>query len=412
MTTQFCNYTLLNQLGSGGASTVYRAQTRNGQVVALKMLAPYLLHDQEARARFSRQIMLNPPHPNIVPILEAGECPQSKGPSVPFIVMAYISGEPLDAVIARMGKLTPAQLLPILKEIAAAMDAAHAAGIIHRDIKPANVLMRTDGHAFLSDFGIARAINMAGLTRAGNAFIGTAAYMSPEQAKGLSLTAASDIYSLGILTYQALSGRLPFMADNEVAVARMHVQDPPATLKQIVPEISGAISAVVMRALNKDPRRRYVSAGMFAESFERAVLGVSTSRVIVSGVTQAAKRSPLALIVGVTALLIALALGFLLLRGDGDGKAGQNQPQMPSVIATRSASAATDPAVIRPVVPGAIATSTLMPTDGAAVPRAVATVRPSGTATSLPVTSAPPDKPQPVQPIASPQPPPAPYPQP
>lgn len=401
----------MNQLGSGGASTVYRAQTRDGRIVALKALAPYLLHDKEARARFSRQIMLNPPHPNIVPILEAGECPQSKGPSVPFVVMAYIPGEPLDAVIARMGKLTPAQLLPILKEVAAAMDAAHSAGIIHRDIKPANVLMRTDGHAFLSDFGIARAINMAGLTRAGNAFIGTAGYMSPEQAKGLPLTAASDIYSLGILAYQALSGRLPFIADNEVAVARMHVQDSPPALKQITPEISGAISTVVMRALNKDPRRRYVSAGMFAESYERAVLGVSTSKVVISGVTQAARRSPLALIVGVAALLAALLLGFLLLRGDEEGQTKQNLPRTPLGAQTGPAGVPTSLPGAKVVVTSALPTSTLMPTNGATTPRTIATAQPLGTATLPPATFPPPDKPQPVQPVAPSQPP-EPYPKP
>lgn len=179
--------------------------------------------------------------------------------------MQLIEGESLENVLRRTGWLTLPQLLPILRDVAAGLDYAHSQGVIHRDIKPSNILIRArDGRAYLTDFGVAKDVGAVQLTTITGQRIGTFQYMSPEQARGSPiLTKASDVYALGILVYRALCGRVPFDAENDLVIARMQTQDAPPDMRRLNPAISSQVSGAVMRALNKDPMRRYSSAGEF-----------------------------------------------------------------------------------------------------------------------------------------------------
>ena len=268
MNGSFCEYTLLDELGHGGMGTVYRAKNAAGEIVALKVMAQNLVRDKGLRERFIREPRMYPKHENIVQIMEAGECN-----GMPFFAMAYIQGDSFDNVLKRHRSLAPSQFVPVLRDVAAALDHVHRQGIIHRDIKPSNIQMReSDDRAFLTDFGVAKNTLGTKLTQVSGVRIGTAHYMSPEQAMGKrDLTPATDVYALGVMAYHAISGRVPFDADSDVVVARMHMQDVPPDLHKINPNIPPALSAVVMRALEKDPRKRYASAGALAAAFEKVV---------------------------------------------------------------------------------------------------------------------------------------------
>jgi serine/threonine protein kinase len=267
----FCNYSLLDELGRGGVSTVYRArENRSGKIVALKMLNPQMQNNALAKERFKREPKMQFLHPKIVPVLDAGLCDGRM-----FFTMELILGEPLERTIKR-GALNPRQVYPYLRDVAEALDAAHQRGIIHRDIKPSNILVRAaDNTALLTDFGVAKSSSpaMVGLTQPDSNPVGTSDYMSPELARtDPNITPASDIYSLGVTVYHALAGRLPFMADNPYVVAHKHANETPPDLRAVNPTISPEVSKVVMRALAKDPGKRYASAGAFANAFTEAVV--------------------------------------------------------------------------------------------------------------------------------------------
>jgi serine/threonine-protein kinase len=185
--------------------------------------------------------------------------------------MEYVAGESLDHLIARNGRLTPEEYAPILTDVARALDHAHKHGVIHRDVKPSNILIRTNGQALLGDFGVAKALEQTAYT-ATRTRVGSALYMSPEQAAGAyELTPASDIYSLGVTTYYALCGRHPFEGANEIAVARMHIDDTPQPPNALAPDIPKPVSDIVLWALHKRPAFRPQSASQFAGDFRRAI---------------------------------------------------------------------------------------------------------------------------------------------
>ncbi len=262
---QFCNYEIIGEVGRGGMGAVYRARHKDGRIVALKVMRPEFRSNASAEKRFRRAPQLYPKHANIVEIYDSGECDGTL-----FFAMQLIEGESLSGVLRRVRVFTPEQYAPIFRDVAAGLDASHAKGVIHRDIKPSNILVRnSDGRAFLTDFDIAKDLTAGQFTSVAGAggMIGTAHYMSPEQASGKPITPASDVYSLGAMTYEALAGHPPFMADSEFVVARMHLQDPPVELFKANPAVSEKVSAVVMKALNKDPRARYASAGAFSQAF-------------------------------------------------------------------------------------------------------------------------------------------------
>jgi serine/threonine-protein kinase len=248
--------------------SVYRARRSDGTVVALKVMRPELRGNTAAEERFRRAPTLYPVHPNIVEIYDAGECDNTL-----YFAMRLIQGESLAEVMRLVHSLAPEQYLPILRDVSAALDAAHAHGIIHRDIKPSNILVEaSNGRAILTDFDIAKEVG-SNFTTVGSTgqLIGTAQYMSPEQAAGKPITPASDVYALGAMTYEILAGRAPFIGENDFVVARMHLQDAPADLHKVNPSVPASVSAVVMRALRKDPRQRYTSAGGFAKAYADAL---------------------------------------------------------------------------------------------------------------------------------------------
>ena len=387
MNQAFCEYTLINELGHGGMGTVYRAQNTSGQIVALKVMISQLLKDSAARERFIREPRLYPSHPNIVKVLDAGDCD-----GTPFFAMELIEGESLDSVLQRVHVLAPTQFAVVLREVAAALDHVHAQGIIHRDIKPSNILLRAgDDHAFLTDFGVAKNMQGTRLTQISGVRIGTAHYMSPEQAMGMrELTPAADIYSLGVMAYHVLSGRVPFDADSDVVVARMHMQDPPPPLRQINPKIGPALANVVMRALHKDPRKRYRSAGEFAAAFERALSNAPL-------VTPSAGLGPGKPVIwaGLMALVFlvasAIAITVLVSGGKGENQPAALPPQRQTALplsptADTNASPLTPTASLQSSTPtnSAAATSTLAPTaTDTPVPSATPT-RPAPTVTHTP----------------------------
>ena len=275
MPATFCSFTLIEPLGRGGMSTVYRARAQStGQLVALKVLNQDMLDNPIARQRFDQEPTLQLLHPNIVHVLSAGICE-----GLPYFTMELIEGTSLDKILQEQKRLTPRQLYPIVNEIAAALDAAHRRNIVHRDIKPSNILIGNSAgqsqpaRAFLSDFGVARAGDAARITSMDSIPVGTSSYMSPEQARSdQTITPAADIYSLGVLVYHALAGRLPFRADNDLAMTHKHVSEQPPDLARVAPEIHRNIAKVVMRALRKAPSERWPSAGEFARMFTTAVL--------------------------------------------------------------------------------------------------------------------------------------------
>src|SRR5439155_1170565 len=197
-------------------------------------------------------------HPNVAGVFDYGE-----DGDTPFMVMELIEGETLAGRLRREGRLPPAEAARIARQVASALQAAHDAGVLHRDVKPANVMLTPRGECKVMDFGIAAAAWAAPLTATG-ATIGTASYLSPEQAAGERATPASDVYALGCVLYEMLTGRPPFTGDNPVAVAAAHIKDPPIPVRQLAPEVPASLAAATEQALAKDPADRPASAEAFA----------------------------------------------------------------------------------------------------------------------------------------------------
>lgn len=246
-------YQILEELGRGGMGVVYKAYDPTlERQVAIKVLAPHLVWEKDFVARFLREARaaakLN--HPNIVTIYEVGQEGQ-----LYYFVMAYVPGRSLAEIIAQRGSLPLAEALAIAEQVAAALDCAHEQGLIHRDIKPSNVLVDEKGRAVLTDFGIVRATQGPRLTGSG-VTLGTPEYMSPEQARGEDATAACDIYSLGIVIYEMLSGDVPFRATTPVAVLLKQATESPPSLRSRNPEVPEAVERVLFQALDKVAARR------------------------------------------------------------------------------------------------------------------------------------------------------------
>jgi Protein kinase domain len=261
-------YTLESLLGGGGMGSVYLAtHERLGRKVAIKVISPDLAHDEEFRARFLREAQLaaSLDHPNVIPIYDAGEAD-----GVLFLAMRYVPGSTLHELLRERGSLSIDETLRIAEQVAGALDAAHAAGLVHRDVKPANVLLaEPGGHVYLCDFGLAKRMSSPATTRTGF-FLGTADYSAPEQIEGRQLDARADVYSLGGVVFHCLSGRPPFARETEFAVLRAHLADPPPLLSELRPELPRSFDAVVAAALAKSPADRYASAGAFAEGLREA----------------------------------------------------------------------------------------------------------------------------------------------
>src|SRR5271156_4592126 len=251
-------YELTHMVARGGMAQVYRARDRLlDRPVALKVLFPELSVDRAFVERFRReaQAAANLSHPNIVPVFDWGE-----DGGTYFIVMEFIDGRPLSAILRTAGPLHPDRAAEITGDVALALDYAHDHGVIHRDVKPGNVLITDEGQVKVTDFGIARALNTdESLTQTG-AVMGTATYFSPEQAEGIGVDARSDIYSLGVVLFEMVTGRPPFLGDTPVAVASKHVRDHPPAPRELNPAIPPTFEAIILKAMAKDPAHRYTTA--------------------------------------------------------------------------------------------------------------------------------------------------------
>ncbi|MFJ6705949.1 MULTISPECIES: Stk1 family PASTA domain-containing Ser/Thr kinase [unclassified Streptomyces] len=269
-------YELGHVLGRGGMAEVYLAHdTRLGRTVAVKTLRADLARDPSFQARFRREAQsaasLN--HPAIVAVYDTGE-DYIDGVSIPYIVMEYVDGSTLRELLHSGRKLLPERAMEMTIGILQGLEYAHRSGIVHRDIKPANVMLTRNGQVKVMDFGIARAMGDSGMTMTQTAaVIGTAQYLSPEQAKGEQVDARSDLYSTGCLLYELLTVRPPFVGDSPVAVAYQHVREEPQSPSVFDPEITPEMDAIVLKALVKDPNYRYQSADEMRADIEACLDG-------------------------------------------------------------------------------------------------------------------------------------------
>ena len=251
-------YEIAGPLGEGGMATVYCGRRRSdGRPVAVKVLREQYAHDKEFVARFEReaQALVQLSHPRMVQVFDYG-----RDGDVHFIVMEYIEGEDLKKQLQRVGALDEARARSIGAQVCEALAYAHAHGIVHRDIKPQNILLTADGRVKVTDFGIARALAAAGITETGTV-LGSVQYLSPEQARGLGVGQSSDLYSLGVVLFEAVAGRLPFDGDTPIAIALKHIHDPvPVPQRDNGTPVSAETRQIIMKALAKNPRHRYRSA--------------------------------------------------------------------------------------------------------------------------------------------------------
>ena len=256
-------YRVGRRLGEGGMATVYLGHDLLlGRDVAIKSPRPQFSADPGFRARFEREARAaaSLSHPNIIDVYDVGE-----DDGTPFIVMELVRGQSLKEIIAADAPFHPDDVAELLEQIGGALDYAHARGYVHRDIKPGNILVDEHGRARLVDFGIAKGLADGDLTEAGSS-LGTVGYLSPEQAAGLMATPASDVYSVGVVAFEMLTGELPFAAETPVGVAMRHVHDPAPRPTEVAPGLPPQIDPIILRALAKEPTRRWGSAGAFARA--------------------------------------------------------------------------------------------------------------------------------------------------
>jgi eukaryotic-like serine/threonine-protein kinase len=380
-TTLSGRYSLTERIAAGGMGEVWAAiDTVLGRTVAVKLLHPALSQESDFAERFRAEARHTASlhHPNIATVFDYGE-----DDGTAYLVMELVGGQPLSQIIAERAPLSVQETVSILVQAATALEAAHQGGVVHRDIKPANILIAPDGAAKLTDFGIARAIDAAPLTQTGQV-LGTAQYLSPEQALGQSATASSDIYSLGVVGYEMLTGERPFDCGSVVATALAHVNQPPPPLPDTIPI---GVRDVIMASLAKDPSDRPASATAVAQALgmpgaalasdaDSATVAVTSTATIPTNIpgpaptqvmpaltrampTQATltqpprrwewrpRRRPAWLLAAVVA---AVAFGVLTVFALSGGNAGTKTPQpTPSALATSSPTTSASTVVARPV---------------------------------------------------------------
>ncbi|GGN25581.1 serine/threonine-protein kinase [Actinoplanes campanulatus] len=264
-------YRLEERIAGGGMGDVWRGTDDVlGRTVAVKILLPALLDEPGFAERFrgEARTMATINHPGVVDVYDYGSDQQ-----IAFLVMEYIEGDALSRTLSRVGRLTPARTMALVAQAADALQAAHGNGIVHRDVKPGNLLVRPNGTLVLTDFGIARSALVGQLTVAG-AVLGTASYISPEQAAGDVATPASDVYALGVVAYQCLSGHRPFDGATPIEIAMKHVRETPRPLPGDIPP---AVRAIVERAMAKDPAARWPSASAMAAVARQAASSLTTN---------------------------------------------------------------------------------------------------------------------------------------
>ncbi len=313
-------YELEELVGTGGMSSVYRAHDRLlERDVALKVLHPQFTADTDYVERFRREArsVARLSHPNIVTVIDRGEQDGRQ-----FIVFEYVRGENLKTLLQRVGPLPQEEAVRLALQIARALGFAHDNGLVHRDVKPQNVLLNGDGQAKVTDFGIARSLDVGGLTQTGTV-MGTSDYIAPEQARGSQVDAQSDIYSLGTVLYELLTGEVPFPGDNFVAVALRHINEPPPSVRERRPDVSPRLDAVIRRAMAKDPRDRFRSMDELCAELSACLspeTGASGAQTMVVPRRPTADRpsvGPLILLLGGLAVLAAILAAVFALTDPG-----------------------------------------------------------------------------------------------
>ncbi|MCZ2827366.1 Stk1 family PASTA domain-containing Ser/Thr kinase [Modestobacter sp. VKM Ac-2986] len=347
-------YEIGGVLGRGGMAEVHRGRDlRLGREVAVKVLRQDLARDPSSQVRFRREAQaaasLN--HPAIVAVYDTGEDRTATG-ATPYIVMEYVEGETLRDLLRTEGRLPPERAMSLTADICAALDFSHRNGIVHRDVKPGNVMITPQGTVKVMDFGIARAVSDSAATMTSTAaVIGTAQYLSPEQARGEGVDARSDVYSAGCLLYELATGTPPFTGDSPVAVAYQHVREDPRTPSTINPEIPPALDAILLKAMSKNPANRYQSAADMRADLLRAVAGQrveatpvmsEADRTTIIGATSAGRyddqwdeqddgrgkrRTLIAAVVGGLLLLGLVIAGIVVFNSGGD-----REPTAPAVV--------------------------------------------------------------------------------
>jgi eukaryotic-like serine/threonine-protein kinase len=318
-------YELEELVGHGGMSSVYKAHdTLLERNVALKVLHEQYNADEEFVERFKREArsVAQLQHPNIVTVIDRGEEDGRQ-----YIVFEYIDGENLKELVVRQGRLDVREALAIAVEVARALAFAHGHGLVHRDVKPQNVLLNGDGRAKVTDFGIARSVDVEGMTSTGMV-LGTSNYIAPEQASGQPVEAHTDVYALGVVLYEILAGELPFPGESFVAVAMKHVHEPPPNLLEKRPEVPIRIAAAVDRALEKNPEERFPTMDAFAAELEACLAELDRgddgdATLIVPRLRRGRRRGVWRLPAGI-AVLALLAVGAivtgLVMLGEGEGQ--------------------------------------------------------------------------------------------
>jgi predicted Ser/Thr protein kinase len=324
-------YELLELIGSGGMSSVWKAHDRLlDRVVAIKVLHEQFTADEEYVERFRREArsVAQLSHPNIVTVIDRGE---DEGRQ--FIVFECVEGENLKQLVERTGRLPVRDALEMAIQMGRALAFAHARGLVHRDVKPQNVLLNEDGQAKMTDFGIARSVDVHGVTITGTV-LGTSEYIAPEQARGQRVDPLTDVYSLGVVLYELLTGSVPFQGENFVAIALRHVNEPPPSVLDRRPDAPPRVAMAVERAMAKRPEDRFHSMDEFVIELEDALADLDPAseqatmiarRPVTAAPRRRAERRrrrgvfwPIAAVFAVLAIAALAAYGALALR-DGDG---------------------------------------------------------------------------------------------
>ena len=260
-------YEILRQVGQGGMATVFLARQRSmNRNVALKFLPNAFMNDAAYLQRFEREarIVAQLEHRNIVPVYDFGEYEDQ-----PYIAMRYMPAGSVEELLAA-GPIPFQRVLSIVEQVASALDYAHQHGILHRDLKPSNILLDDGGGVFITDFGIARILGEGGSNITTQGVVGTPSYMSPEQARGETLDGRSDVYALGVMLFELITGRRPFDSDTPYSIAVMHVTMQPPSPRDVNPSVTAGVESVILRALRKQPDERYATAGELARALRAA----------------------------------------------------------------------------------------------------------------------------------------------